>query len=158
MSNHTPEPWQLKDSWEGVIPVDRTGEYDTIFYQVGNYDTPACSKEDGERIVACVNACVGMEDPEKEIAILRLKNKTSLANNLCPDCRDKQTFKSCLSCENQKLRSDKQTLVDALEEAIEGMEDMIGYVPDYFREKWKHDDCIKEAREALASVREKEEG
>jgi len=116
------------------------------------------TKTQYDRYKVCESACVGMEDPEKEIAILRLKNKTSLANNLCPDCRDKQTFKSCLSCENQKLRSDKQTLVDALEEAIEGMEDMIGYVPDYFREKWKHDDCLKEAHEALAAVREKEEG
>jgi len=42
-------------------------------------------------------------------------------------------------------------LASELEEAIEGMEDMIPYVPDYFRNKWNHDAFITRARAALVS-------
>lgn len=42
------------------------------------------------------------------------------------------------------------TLQESLADAIEGMEDMIAYVPDYFREKWGHDDYIARAKAALA--------
>lgn len=40
-------------------------------------------------------------------------------------------------------------LYEALREAIYAMEDMIEYVPEYFRTKWQHDDAIKDAREVL---------
>ena len=35
---------------------------------------------------------------QKQIKILELKNQSSLANNLCPDHRDKQSGKPCLAC------------------------------------------------------------
>lgn len=35
---------------------------------------------------------------ERELRIAELKNKASLANNLCPDHRDKQAGKQCLAC------------------------------------------------------------
>ena len=35
---------------------------------------------------------------ETELAIASLKSATSLANNLCPDHRDKQVGKPCLAC------------------------------------------------------------
>jgi hypothetical protein len=38
------------------------------------------------------------EAAEKENKVLRIKCANSLANNLCPDHRDKQTFKPCLAC------------------------------------------------------------
>lgn len=40
---------------------------------------------------------------EKLNRILELKNKGSLANNLCPDHRDKQYGKPCLACEIERL-------------------------------------------------------
>jgi len=43
---------------------------------------------------------------DKQIKILELKNRGSLANNLCPDCRDKQAGGPCLACTIQ--RQDKQ--------------------------------------------------
>jgi len=43
-------------------------------------------------------------------------------------------------------------LVEALEDTIEGMEDMIVYVPAYFREKWDHDGYLQRAREALKAM------
>jgi hypothetical protein len=40
----------------------------------------------------------------------------------------------------------------ALADALEGMQDMVGYVGDYFREKWGHDDYIGRAKAALAAL------
>jgi aminopeptidase-like protein len=43
----------------------------------------------------------------------------------------------------------EQKLEAALRDALEGMEDMIVYVPSYYREKWNLDCYITSAREAL---------
>jgi soluble cytochrome b562 len=40
----------------------------------------------------------------------------------------------------------------ALKDAIDGMEDMIGYVPEYFQEKWDHQGYIDRAKAALEEV------
>ncbi len=37
----------------------------------------------------------------------------------------------------------------ALADALEGMEDMVLYVSEYFRKKWGHDDYIRRARGVL---------
>ena len=42
-------------------------------------------------------------DMAKEVAILRIKAAGTLANNLCPDHRDKQVSKPCLACEIEKM-------------------------------------------------------
>lgn len=40
---------------------------------------------------------------ERDLRIAEAKNKGSLANNLCPDHRDKQQGKPCLACEIERL-------------------------------------------------------
>ena len=67
MSNtkHTLEPWEL--GYE-----NDTGSFDEYFIEwftagPGRFNT----KADAERCLSCVNACVGMEDPNNEIAQLR---------------------------------------------------------------------------------------
>ena len=40
---------------------------------------------------------------EKQYKILSIKVEHSLANNLCPDHRDKQTGKTCLACQIENL-------------------------------------------------------
>jgi len=57
---HTPEPW-----WEDQGTIT-SGEPDAprvvaVYFNTDNRD----------RVIACVNACAGMEDPAKEIAELR---------------------------------------------------------------------------------------
>lgn len=51
-------------------------------------------------------ACLA--EAERENSALRkvlvMKNNTSLANNLCPDHRDKQQGKPCLACEIERLQ------------------------------------------------------
>lgn len=37
----------------------------------------------------------------------------------------------------------------ALADALEGLEDMFAYVPEFFREKWEHQGYIDRARAAL---------
>jgi len=56
--------------------------------------------------------------------------------------------------ELDRLKINEKILRDALEDALEGLEDMIGYVSDYFREKHKHDLYISDAREALDKTKE----
>lgn len=53
-----------------------------------------------EQLTASRAECQGLR---REIAILELKNRSSLANNLCPDHRDKQQGKPCLACEIERL-------------------------------------------------------
>ena len=43
---------------------------------------------------------------ERQIKILEIKNRSSLANNLCPDHRDKQKDKPCLACTIEKVEKD----------------------------------------------------
>lgn len=47
------------------------------------------------------------------------------------------------------LKTDDMVPRAALKDALDGMEEMIGYVPEYFREKWEHDAYIERARKAL---------
>ena len=71
-AQHTPEPWETNQNpvsislYDGdrfeVFTVERNkdrkyGEVLGLFYCAAN----------AERIVACVNACAGIEDPEKTI-------------------------------------------------------------------------------------------
>jgi hypothetical protein len=44
----------------------------------------------------------------------------------------------------------EQVLRLALADALEGMQDMLPYVPDYFQKKWCHQDYIDRARAALS--------
>ena len=79
MSKHTPEPWAIAgknkvrlDCAYLIRPVDdKNYEYGATL--------AATNHEDSIRIVSCVNACAGMEDPEKEIAWLRKQRDKLLA-------------------------------------------------------------------------------
>lgn len=49
----------------------------------------------------------------RENKVLEKKNAGTLANNLCPDHRDKQTGKPCLACTIEQLTREKEALVQA---------------------------------------------
>lgn len=42
------------------------------------------------------------------LKVANLKNQHSLANNLCPDHRDKQKGKLCLACEIERLEAERE--------------------------------------------------
>lgn len=48
----------------------------------------------------------------------------------------------------------ERRLIAALGDALDGMEDMIGYVPEYFQEKWGHREYIDRAEAVLAEFEE----
>lgn len=69
---HTPEPWIAKE----LVRPNWVADW-VLLFQDGTrqrrIDTNGCfDKDDARRIVACVNACEGMDDPAAEIAKMRL--------------------------------------------------------------------------------------
>lgn len=48
----------------------------------------------------------------KLVAILVVRARGTLANNLCPDHRDKQAGKPCLACRIEQLEAQLQSYVD----------------------------------------------
>lgn len=72
--SYTPEPWAYKfkgtDKEKNLLNFsleERAGEERKVLVACGCCDGITCSREDAERIVACVNACAGIDDPEKRI-------------------------------------------------------------------------------------------
>lgn len=47
----------------------------------------------------------------KQLQIAELKNRGTLANNLCPDHRDKQVGKPCLACEVERLTLERDLAI-----------------------------------------------
>jgi len=58
----------------------------------------------------------------KQSRIWELKASGTLANNLCPDHRDKQVGKPCLACEIERLRTAIERIVGALGCVRDGMD------------------------------------
>ncbi len=58
-----------------------------------------------------------LEALRAENRLLMVKTTNSLANNLCPDHRDKQQGKSCLACENERLGNELEIANRSLIEA-----------------------------------------
>ena len=52
-------------------------------------------------------------------------------------------------------RTDNERLREELRNALEGMEDMRGYVSDYFAEKWGHDEYIARVKAAIKTEEKK---
>lgn len=67
---HTPEPWMVRDERSSLRIVGGVENRTWIATMTGSVSDPE-SMADASRIIACVNACAGMEDPAAEIARLR---------------------------------------------------------------------------------------
>ena len=55
---------------------------------------------------------------ERKLRIAELKNKGTLANNLCPDHRDKQAGKPCLACTIETLERHAMALATACQRRL----------------------------------------
>lgn len=76
MSKHTPEPWALFEVGDGrphLCPASDSDKMSILTIAEEDGVTFACVYKDSDanRIVTCVNACAGMEDPASEIAELK---------------------------------------------------------------------------------------
>ena len=70
---HTPEPWVI-----GAMPPNGEviiGDKKGLMVCIVATGIGTCTLANARRIAACVNACAGMEDPEKELEELRDKIK-----------------------------------------------------------------------------------
>jgi hypothetical protein len=86
MNNHTPEPWIFENRNGDHKHADPSGWGRTGFWRKGTSDFILGSDTGWEggfivedeyapgRILKCVNACAGMEDPAAEIDQLRAEN------------------------------------------------------------------------------------
>ena len=110
MSKHTPEPWYKFD--EGNNIFSSNGHVSEIS---GHETHPALDISNAARIVACVNACAGMDDPAKYMEGVRILEKTYY---------DLQAEKAILRNERDELLSALEmasavmTACDALKKAI----------------------------------------
>lgn len=44
----------------------------------------------------------------------------------------------------------EERILKVLADVTETLEDALNYMPQYFREKWKYDDVVREAKQLLA--------
>lgn len=87
MSKHTKEPWHNSTDIRQIESGDGT-VICIVSGSVSNKSTVA----DAKRIVACVNACADMEDPEREIAAIRAEARAEAlrgaSGKICEACID----------------------------------------------------------------------
>jgi hypothetical protein len=74
MPKHTPEPWKKYDATAGshICRKDHGADNEIIAYVKVSFHPlgPATQVANADRIVACVNGCKGIPDPEKTIPAL----------------------------------------------------------------------------------------
>lgn len=103
---HAKEPWGIEDEtinqWREIEVALRDANGNVVAILQETHLGAECLKDTTMRIVACVNACAGMGDPETEITHLRL------------DKADMLDIERALSYINRRLRQDKAKLVEAL--------------------------------------------
>jgi hypothetical protein len=136
--NHTPEPWQSELCLGNAYSIcKKAANGDYIKRTMGEL----FNRADAHRLITCVNACAGMEDPEKEIAALKERQNTLLSElDLAEHKLD-------------KLRADYKALRDAMEHIYdyktgECMYDEIG--------RYSFPKLQEIAREALDKTKEAE--
>src|SRR5688572_19850561 len=78
------------------------------------------------------------------------------AEEPCEKCGHGIVVGGCYGCMIEDVKAKalarEARLAAALTDAIEGMEEMAGYVEPYFREKWDHDGYLKRAGDALKAI------
>ena len=95
-----------------------------VFAYVANLETRLSAahaaladlKHDMERLydslnrecAARIEAEAALAEAQRSLKIAELKNRGTLANNLCPDHRDKQVGQPCLACTIETLRGDAE--------------------------------------------------
>ena len=96
---------------------------------------------------------------QKANRILEIKNASSLANNLCPDHRDKQTGKSCLACEIEHLTAlaSKQMAKNIKESAVvlrqqETIDSLMAQNQQWKKENSALNAEVKKSRELCAEL------
>ena len=99
-------PWKANSS----IVIDSNGDIVALLHDgCTDFDNATAN---AKRIVECVNACEGMEDPAKEIEALKAKYKEleQKYNDTAAGDAFYQTEMKILDQENDKLRAENERL------------------------------------------------
>ena len=98
-----------------------------------------------ERELAAAQARIA--ELERELRIAECKNRGTLANNLCPDHRDKQVGKPCLACAVERLERERDALTRRLKAMLPLFIDLtLGDRMDAVGnpDRWKAIDAVRE--------------
>lgn len=113
-TTHTPEPWKLgragsviSESKDGLEIIGATGE-EAINYYGGNLIAESISQANAARIVACVNACAGIENPQEYMKGVKLLEKTY---------HELQNRNGDLNVQNSTLKAERQELINLLKQS-----------------------------------------
>lgn len=138
---HTQEPWRANDAQADIDGPN--GEPVAVCYC--NDESGDDAKENARRIVACVNACAGIQTEQLESVIgkLAISSSISMWQSYC----DKKM-------QLEDAIEQRDTLLAALEKTRKGLS---GGLWDYGPGQDEHDKCnhlIAEIDAAIASVKE----
>jgi hypothetical protein len=108
---HTPEPWELNKTTDGLSITSKNGVI-VHCYSVSisdyNHDIP---KANAARIVECVNAMAGIDDPKKWVEEMKDENKLlkrvlkSTDDSItCINWEGEEPIRLKLEAENEKLK------------------------------------------------------
>jgi hypothetical protein len=142
MNSHTPEPWEHGEGSYIVSPHPiYNGDDSNTWYKDtdGNPKYLICESVSGSnavRIISCVNACAGMEDPAAEIAALKERQNTLLS--------DLDLAEHKLG----KLRADNKVLRDALEKMQKLDVTGMTYFDGYYQLNIMIDEALDKKKEA----------
>ena len=102
--SHTKGQWVARDSAIGVVSDadDQSFGMMLAVAYVEQYDMPDEWEDNAKRIVDCVNACDGMDDPSYEIA--KLRSFVAMLSNSLESCAKELT--SMIDAHNEQSMED----------------------------------------------------
>lgn len=105
MNEHTAEPWQWIEfgAWGDQVIYGPDAKERPIATAYAERGKRLMARANAQRIVACVNACAGMDDPAAEI--LKLRENEAIVTSLCASAEISIGHHALLRAENARLRA-----------------------------------------------------
>ena len=151
---HSPEPWHLLPDDGGALTVMSGRRIVAKVYYHGGSEDPHVH-ENARRIVACVNACAGIEDPAAFIAKAKEADAVSTALKPVAHLLPEQATRinACLlACEDIE---DPAAAIQAARDALTAIEAKRCVIGDHY-EECAYEECADIASKALALLTPKE--
>ena len=136
--SHTPEPWEAVSPFPGECcwHIQRSGNEAGAF---GMITYPEMGGDDAHRIVACVNACAGIPDPEKFVNDARFYSHETVTAIV----KERDELMINLRCALEQR--------DELLRALKGLVDLDDGDESF---AWDHEAEFEAGRAAIAKVKQ----
>lgn len=123
MSEHTPEPWYVRDEWDGEPRIAIGGPQPDHDFEIACLEGFPHPKANARRIVACVNACRGIEteklEHKAEVSRALLEKSVFMVEALDDAFRERDEARAMV----KELADKVQWLIEAIEEEGLGVSD-----------------------------------